>query len=222
MPISVNGTIIAGVGKNGRPGKDGKSAYDAAKSGGYQGTEEEFNSRLARIITAEETPPSPINADTLGGKPASDYVTKNELASRLDEIIACDIQIYNTSVSPIKSKLYLSLKDNLLYAMYDQTYTFAATGEPTGESNQISITLPSSGLGNDLVWKLVGSSSDSIFIYETIDSGSTGSISRIVRLNFSDNVSLNHKELNLYTRGYRGSTLAITIPRGFYFGVQKI
>ena len=44
MAIYVNGKKVAGVGM---PGKDGKSAYQLAVEGGYQGTEEEFSQILA-------------------------------------------------------------------------------------------------------------------------------------------------------------------------------
>ena len=49
MAISINGVTVAGVGA---PGKDGKSAYDAAKAGGYTGTEEDFNTLLANISSS--------------------------------------------------------------------------------------------------------------------------------------------------------------------------
>lgn len=49
MAISINGITVAGVGA---PGKDGKSAYDAAKAGGYTGTEEDFNTLLANISSS--------------------------------------------------------------------------------------------------------------------------------------------------------------------------
>ena len=45
---------IAGVGvpgKDGAPGADGKSAYQAAVDGGYGGTEKEFNGMLANAAT---------------------------------------------------------------------------------------------------------------------------------------------------------------------------
>ena len=44
MAIYINGKKVAGVGM---PGKDGKSAYQLAVEGGYQGTEEEFSQILA-------------------------------------------------------------------------------------------------------------------------------------------------------------------------------
>lgn len=46
MAISINGVTVAGIGA---PGKDGRSAYDAAKLGGFTGTEQEFNEILASI-----------------------------------------------------------------------------------------------------------------------------------------------------------------------------
>ena len=49
MAISINGITVAGVGA---AGKDGKSAYDAAKAGGYTGTEEDFNTLLANISSS--------------------------------------------------------------------------------------------------------------------------------------------------------------------------
>ena len=92
MAISINGVTVAGIGKDGLPGKDGKSAYDAAKAGGYTGTEDEFNQLLGNMITVSDQTPSdpvPINADTLGGKPASEYATKEEIGfinAKLDSI----------------------------------------------------------------------------------------------------------------------------------------
>ena len=47
MGIKVNGVQIAGVGKQGIPGK---SAFDAAKEAGYSGTEENFNSKMANTM----------------------------------------------------------------------------------------------------------------------------------------------------------------------------
>lgn len=44
MSIKVNGKKVAGIG---RPGADGKSAYQQAVEGGYKGTEDEFKSVLA-------------------------------------------------------------------------------------------------------------------------------------------------------------------------------
>ena len=44
MSIKVNGKKVAGIG---RPGADGKSAYQQAVEGGYKGTETEFKSVLA-------------------------------------------------------------------------------------------------------------------------------------------------------------------------------
>lgn len=41
---------VAGVGKPGAPGKDGTSAYQAAVAGGYTGTEEDFNERMAKGV----------------------------------------------------------------------------------------------------------------------------------------------------------------------------
>lgn len=41
---------VAGVGKPGAPGKDGASAYQAAVAGGYTGTEEDFNERMAKGV----------------------------------------------------------------------------------------------------------------------------------------------------------------------------
>ena len=47
-----NGNIIqvAGVGKPGTPGQNGTSAYQAAVAGGYTGTEEDFNERMAKGV----------------------------------------------------------------------------------------------------------------------------------------------------------------------------
>lgn len=74
MGISINGITVAGG------GKDGKTAYQAAVEGGYEGTEKEFNALLGHMITTENGVPSapiPVDADTLGGKPADQYVTKD-------------------------------------------------------------------------------------------------------------------------------------------------
>lgn len=46
MGIKINGIKVAGLGA---PGSAGKSAYRAAKDGGYTGTEDEFNALLANI-----------------------------------------------------------------------------------------------------------------------------------------------------------------------------
>ena len=47
-----NGNVIqvAGVGKPGTPGQNGTSAYQAAVAGGYTGTEEDFNERMAKGV----------------------------------------------------------------------------------------------------------------------------------------------------------------------------
>ena len=47
-----NGNVfqVAGVGKPGTPGQDGTSAYQAAVAGGYTGTEEDFNERMAKGV----------------------------------------------------------------------------------------------------------------------------------------------------------------------------
>lgn len=45
-----NAFQVAGVGKPGTPGKDGTSAYQAAVAGGYTGTEEDFNERMAKGV----------------------------------------------------------------------------------------------------------------------------------------------------------------------------
>lgn len=44
--IKINGKKVAGIGQ---PGLNGKSAYEAAKEGGYSGTEQEFNAILANV-----------------------------------------------------------------------------------------------------------------------------------------------------------------------------
>lgn len=58
MAIIVNGKKVAGVGRPGAAGADGKSAYTAAVEGGYQGTESEFNAVLSdgatKTFVAEE------------------------------------------------------------------------------------------------------------------------------------------------------------------------
>ncbi len=46
MSILVNGKKISGLGIQGLPGK---SAYDAAKEGGFTGTEEEYNTQMADL-----------------------------------------------------------------------------------------------------------------------------------------------------------------------------
>lgn len=44
--IKINGRKVAGIGQ---PGLNGKSAYEAAKEGGFTGSEQEFNTSLASI-----------------------------------------------------------------------------------------------------------------------------------------------------------------------------
>lgn len=51
MSIKVNGKKVAGIG---RPGADGKSAYQQAVEGGYKGTEDEFRKVLASSLTQEQ------------------------------------------------------------------------------------------------------------------------------------------------------------------------
>lgn len=53
-------------GTDGAPGADGKSAYQYAVDGGYEGSEEEFAAKLAQDIPAPYTLPV-ATADTLGG-----------------------------------------------------------------------------------------------------------------------------------------------------------
>ena len=45
MAIKVNGKVVAGL------GIAGKSAYDAAVDGGYQGTELEYNEKMANVAS---------------------------------------------------------------------------------------------------------------------------------------------------------------------------
>lgn len=50
MGIKVNGVQIASIGKPGRDGSPGKSAYEYAKEGGYAGTEDEFKLKMAESL----------------------------------------------------------------------------------------------------------------------------------------------------------------------------
>ena len=65
MSIKVNGKKVAGIG---RPGADGKSAYQQAVEGGYKGTEDEFKSVLANASPKPKstlvTLPSPLGPTT--------------------------------------------------------------------------------------------------------------------------------------------------------------
>lgn len=176
-------------------------------------------------VTDEEISESPIvNADTLGGKPTSDYVTKDDIVLNQDNVVICDISLITAESShQINSKLYFILEDNILHTVYDQTYTFGASGESAEEIHQIIINLPSSGSGSDLKWVQVGSSSDSIFIYELINAGSQGVLPKINRVPFNG-FTPTDKSLNIYVHESlrQASTLSITIPRGFYYGAQKV
>lgn len=57
MGLLIRNGIVYGNGTPGDPGADGKSAYEQAVDGGYQGTEEQFNYDLAHVPEkiAEET-----------------------------------------------------------------------------------------------------------------------------------------------------------------------
>lgn len=74
---------VSGADGTGGTGGSGKSAYEYAVEGGYSGTEEEFSQKLAleNIVTCNMTgstaddTTAPVNADTLGGKLPSDYIT---------------------------------------------------------------------------------------------------------------------------------------------------
>lgn len=80
MPLYLKDKLVSGTGAQGSPGK---SAYEAAKEGGYAGTEEEFNQILTSIPEhiANKNNPHGVTAAQAGAIPSSEKGAANGVAT---------------------------------------------------------------------------------------------------------------------------------------------
>lgn len=128
MAIKVNDKVVAGRGKDGKPGK---SAYDYAVDGGYTGTEAEFQSLIAQAQNLDGGPFLPLS----GGMMLGDINLNRKNISEVKKIkFYSDPFTYGTEAEEIK----YNLGTYLFYAQQsggNSQYARIVIGEPTTNSS---------------------------------------------------------------------------------------
>lgn len=113
-------------GSDGKDGTDGKSAYESAQSGGYTGTEDEFNADLATV--GDKADPAKVVSITLTAKNWS------QIGVGYKQTVTIDGGTENTMVSlqPTPEQIYLLMEAGVSALMVNNdsgTFTAYAIGE---------------------------------------------------------------------------------------------
>lgn len=115
MGLKINGIPVAGL------GLPGKSAYQSAVDGGYQGTEQEFNEFLATMkssVNADWSQNDETQADYIKNRTHYDYIEKDYILQ--DRVISYESPSTYTKVENIEhnlesDKIYTVIIDGIKY-----------------------------------------------------------------------------------------------------------